>query len=64
MTDKIIEYAILHIKARGIVKPMKSDNNTVYVQLEDGSNLQLHDNEIHHQAVEYLRSEIEQVKQG
>ena len=43
----------------GIKKVFQSDDN-LYIEFEDGRNLQIHDDEINHQAIEYLESEIEQ----
>ena len=43
----------------GEIKRVFQSEQGLFIELENGMNLQLHDKEITHQAIEYLESEIE-----
>lgn len=46
----------------GEVKRVFQSKQGLFIELENGMNLQLHDEEINYQATEYLESEIEQLR--
>jgi hypothetical protein len=46
----------------GEVKRVFQSEQGLFIELENGMNLQLHDEEINYQATEYLESEIEQLR--
>jgi hypothetical protein len=46
----------------GEIKRVFQSEQGLFIELENGMNLQLHENEINHQSTEYLESEIEQLR--
>ena len=46
----------------GAIKGIFSGNGTLFIELENGMNLQLHDHEIRHQAIDYLKSELDSIE--
>jgi hypothetical protein len=46
----------------GEIKRVFQSEQGLFIELENGMNLQLHDEEINYQATEYLESEIEQLR--
>lgn len=46
----------------GEIKSVFKSEEGLFIQFKNGMNLQLHDEEINYQAIEYLESEIEQIR--
>jgi len=61
-----LEYAQKRIESlkseMGEVKKVFQSKQGLFIELQNGMNLQLHDKEINYQATEYLESDIEQLR--
>ena len=49
-------------KEMGAIKGITSTNDKVFIDFENGMNIQIHNDEIKHQAIMYLESEIDEIK--
>jgi hypothetical protein len=63
---KSIQYATTRLESlkgeMGAIKGITSTNDNIVIDFDNGMNIQLHNDEIKHQAIMYLESEIDEIK--
>jgi len=66
--SKQVQYATQRInllmEEMGTIKGVFTGNGTLFIEFENGMNLQLHEHEIRHQAIEHLQCELEGIKES
>lgn len=58
MNDKILQYAMKNIVNISTDATFNIVDNRIYIEFKDGRNLQIAEDEIRYQAIQYLESEI------
>lgn len=58
MNEKILEYAMKNIVHIQTDEKFMIVDNSLYIEFKDGRNLQISDEEVRYQAVQYLENEI------